>query len=202
MKYIKTLTIFILVLLSIKSNAQCAGTTSFTLTPTPPSGGYTPGTLVTVCFTMSGYTQVGSNWFEGFDINLGPGWTSLTPLTAPANCGGSSTGGQWIWVNSVTSTTTPITTVGPGYFFDLNTDGNPGNDFGDNNTGGCVWTMCFRVTVASSCTPQNLLIQVTPGSDGVWGSFTSTSCDATTPITVYNGNTNPTPIIVGPISHN
>jgi len=202
MKYLKNLTFLILLLISVKTNAQCTGSTSFNLTPLPPPGGYTPGTMVTVCFTMNGYTQTGSNWFEGFDINLGPGWTGLTPISAPANCGGNSTGGQWIWMNSVTSVATPVVTVGPGYFFDLNNDGNAGNDFGDNNTSSCSWTMCFRVTVANSCLPQNLLIQVTPGSDGVWGSYTSTACDVTTPINVYNGNSNPTPITIGPISHN
>jgi hypothetical protein len=203
MKLIKYL-LFILLfsIITINGYSQCNGTTSFNLTPSPPPGGYLPGTIVTVCFTMNGYTQVGSNWFEGFDINLGPGWTSLTPISAPANCGGSSTGGQWIWMTSVTSVATPVITIGPGYFFDLNNDGNPGNDFGDNNVASCSWTMCFNVTVSNSCTPQNLLIQVTLGSDGVWGSYTSTSCDLTTPINIYNGNSNPTPITIGPISHN
>lgn len=195
---------YILFSLSLfKSFSQCSGNLTFTLTPSPPVGGYTPGTTVNVCVTLQSFTQTGSNWFEGFDINLGPGWTNVTPISAPANCGGNSTGGQWLWMNSVTSNATPITTVGPGYFFDLNTDGNPGNDFGDSNSSGnCTWTMCFRVTVSNICTPQNLLIQITPGSDGVWGSYTSTSCDALTPINVYNGNSNPTSITIGPISHN
>jgi hypothetical protein len=202
MKYLKIVVFLILTFFSLKISAQCTGATSFNLSPAPPPTGYLPGTVVTVCFTMNGYNQVGSNWFEGFDINLGPGWTSLTPISAPANCGGNSTGGQWIWMNSVTSTATPPTTVGPGYFFDLNNDGNAGNDFGDNNVSSCSWTMCFSVTVVNSCTPQNLLIQVTPGSDGVWGSYTSTACDVTTPINVYNGNSNPNIITIGPISHN
>lgn len=183
--------------------SQCNGPVTFTLNPPPPAGGYLPNTTVTVCVTMSSYNQVGSNWFEGFDINLGPGWTNLTPISAPANCGGNGTGGQWIWMNSVTSTTTPITTVGPGYFFDLSIDGNPGNDFGDSNTSGnCSWTMCFSVKVSSLCTPQNLSIQVAPGADGVWGSFTSTACDIITYTNIYSGTSNPTPIVIGPINHN
>jgi hypothetical protein len=202
MTKLKLFLFFIFILLQNLIFGQCNGVTSFVLTPPPPAGGYVSGTQVNVCFTMNGYNQLGSNWFEGFDINLGPGWTSLTPVSAPANCGGSSTGGQWIWMNSVTSVATPVVTVGPGYFFDLNNDGNAGNDFGDSNSSGCSWTMCFSVTVANSCTPQNLLIQVTPGSDGVWGSYNSTSCDITTPINVYNGNSNPLPITIGPISHN
>ena len=182
------------------SFTQCNGVQSFTLSPSPVGGTYLPGQTVTMCYTMNGYTQAGTNWIEGFDLTLGLGWASVTPQTAPANCGGNATGGQWVWKTSVTSTTTPIVTVGPGYFFDLTVDGNPGNDFGD--AGSCVWTFCVTLTVANVCTPQNLLLQVTPGSDGMWGSYTSSTCDLATPFTVFNGTINTTPIVLGPISHN
>jgi predicted small secreted protein len=175
------LVIFILLFCST-AFSQCNGTQSFTLTPMPVAGTYLPGQTVTACYTMTGYTQAGTNWIEGFDLTLGAGWASVAPQTAPANCGGNATGGQWTWMTSVTSTTTPITTVGPGYFFDLNIDGNPGNDFGD--AGNCTWTFCVTLTVANACTPQSLLLQVTPGSDGVWGSYNSSTCDAVTPFTV------------------
>ena len=180
--------------------SQCVGSQSFTLTPPPVGGTYNPGQVVTLCYTLNSYTQTNFNYFEGFDLNLGSGWASVTPQTAPANCGGGS--GQWIWMTSVTSTATPVTTVGPAYFFDLSTDGNPGNDFGDNNTSNCSWTFCVTLTVANVCTPQSLLIQVTAGSDGVWGSYSSTACDALTPNTVFNGTINVTPFLVGPITHN
>jgi hypothetical protein len=146
---------------------------------------------------MTGYSQAGSNWVEGFDINLGPGWTNLAPGAPPANCGGNATGGQWIWMNV---NNTPVGPVGPGWFFDLNNDGNPANDFGDS--GSCSWSFCFTVTVAQGCTPQNLLIQVIPGSDGLWGSWNSTACDLTNPFNVYNGNSSAQPVPLGPISHN
>jgi hypothetical protein len=184
----------------ILSVGQCNGVQSFTLTPVPVGGTYLPGQTVTMCYTMNGYTQAGTNWIEGFDLTLGGGWASVAPQTAPTNCGGNATGGQWVWKTSVTSTTTPIVTVGPGYFFDLTVDGNPGNDFGD--AGSCVWTFCVTLTVANVCTPQSLLIQVTPGSDGMWGSYTSTTCDIATPFNVFNGTINITLPIVGPITHN
>jgi hypothetical protein len=193
------LVIFILLFCST-AFSQCNGTQSFTLTPMPVAGTYLPGQTVTACYTMTGYTQAGTNWIEGFDLTLGAGWASVAPQTAPANCGGNATGGQWTWMTSVTSTTTPITTVGPGYFFDLNIDGNPGNDFGD--AGNCTWTFCVTLTVANACTPQSLLLQVTPGSDGVWGSYNSSTCDAVTPFTVFNGTINTTPIVLGAIQHN
>ena len=193
--------LFILtILINFISFSQCVGTQSFTLTPPPVGGTYNPGQVVTLCYTLNSYTQTNFNYFEGFDLNLGPGWASVTPLTAPANCGGG--GGQWIWVTSVTSTATPVTTVGPGYFFDLNINGNPGNDFGDNNTSNCSWTFCVTLTVANVCTPQSLLIQVTAGSDGVWGSYSSTACDVLTPNTIFNGTINTTPFSLGSITHN
>jgi len=199
----KSLSFYILFsLVILKLSAQCSGNLTFTLNPAPPVNGYNPGTVVNVCVTMQSFTQTGSNWFEGFDINLGPGWTNVTPVTAPANCGGNSTGGQWLWMNSVTSNATPVTTVGPGYFFDLNTDGNPGNDFGDSNSSNCSWTMCFRVTVAANCTPQNLSIQVAAGADGVWGSYTSTQCDNVNYVNIYTGTSNATSVVLGSISHN
>jgi hypothetical protein len=181
-------------------HSQCNGTQSFTLTPLPVAGTYLPGQTVTACYTMTGYTQAGTNWIDGFDLTTGAGWASVTPQTAPANCGGNGTGGQWVWKTSVTSTTTPITTVGPGYFFDLTVDGNPGNDFGDS--GSCTWTFCVTLVVANTCTPQSLLLQVTPGSDGLWGSYTSTACDAATPFAVFNGTINATPPVLGAIQHN
>jgi hypothetical protein len=194
-----TLTI-LLILFNLYVFGQCNGTTSFTLTPQPVNNTYQAGQTVTVCFTMNGYTQASTNWFEGFDLNLGVGWQSVSPQTPPANCGGNNSGGQWVWRTSVTSTTTPITTVGPGYFFDLNNDGNPGNDFGDS--GSCIWSFCVTLVVANTCTTQSLLIQVTPGSDGVWGSYNSSSCDNVTPINVFNGTINSVPITLGPITHN
>jgi hypothetical protein len=191
------------ILTSLSLHAQCNGTQSFTLNPAPPPGGYLPGTAVNVCYTMNGWngTNVQSNWLEGFDINLGPGWTNLTPGAPPANCNGG--GGQWLWMNSTTSSATGIT-VGPGWFFEGPaggpTDGNPGNDWGDFGTT-CSWTFCFTVTVAQGCTPQNLLIQVTAGADGTWGSWGNNACPQT-PFTVYNGNSSAQPIPLGAISHN
>jgi len=196
----KLFVVILFVFISYFSYSQCNGTQSFTLTPPPSSGTYLPSQTVTACYTMNGYTQAGTNWIEGFDLTLGAGWASVTPQTAPANCGGAATGGQWVWKTSVTSTTTPIVTVGPGYFFDLTIDGNPGNDFGD--AGSCVWTFCVTLTVANVCTPQSLLLQVSAGSDGVWGSYSSSTCDATTPFTVFNGTINATTPILGNIIHN
>ena len=196
----KLINVVLFIFLTCLGYSQCAGIQSFTLTPPPVGGTYLPGQTVTMCYTMVGYSQAGTNWIDGFDLTLGVGWASVTPQTTPLNCGGNSTGGQWVWKTSVTSTTTPVVTVGPGYFFDLTVDGNPGNDFGDS--GSCTWTFCVTLTVANVCTPQSLQIQVTAGPDGLWGSYTSNSCDTVTPFTVFNGTINATPPTLGSISHN
>jgi hypothetical protein len=198
--YMKLFKLILFFLLTHLGYSQCAGTQTFTLTPPPVNNTYNPGQVVTLCYTLNSFTQTGTNWFEGFDLNLGAGWASVSPQTSPVNCGGNSTGGQWIWRTSVTSTSTPVQIVGPGYFFDLSTDGNPGNDFGDS--GGCSWSFCVTLAVANVCTPQSLQIQVTAGPDGLWGSYTSTACDVVTPNTVFNGTINATNPVLGNIIHN
>ena len=199
MKFLKTL-FFIFLINSFYS--QCVGIESFTLTPPPPAGGYLPGTVVNVCYTMDGWTEINSNWLEGFDINLGNGWTNLTPGLPPDDCF-ITTSGQWLWMITTTSSTTGFT-VGPGWFYEFGSPGNlnPGDDFGDwDPNGTCSWSFCFDITVVNSCNPLDLTIQVTAGGDGTWGSFSNLSCTPT-PFNIYNGNINQTLPPVGPISHN
>ena len=104
----KHLFIVLAVLLSSVAKAQ-PGPTTYTLNPQPINGQYSTGTVVTMCFTMTGFGGCGSaEWFEGFDLNLGPGWTNVSPVTPPADCGGAAGGGQgWIWL------VTNNTAVGP-----------------------------------------------------------------------------------------
>ena len=142
--------------------------------------------------------NVGSNWLEGFDINLGSGWTNLQPQNPPANCQGGA--GNWVWViNNFTQSGM----IGPGWFFDSGIsgplNGNPSDDWGDQ--GNCTWSFCFNVTVANVCTTSSLLIQVTAGADGDWGNWINNSYP-TTPFTIYNGNINPNLPTLGNISHN
>jgi len=192
--------ILIFFLLSKISFSQCVGNQTFTINPPSPAAGYTPGTVVTVCYTMNGWPglNVGSNWLEGFDINLGPGWTNLQQAAAPANCQGG--GGNWVWM---LNNFTPSGLVGPGWFFDSGINGplnnNPADDWGDS--GSCIWSFCFNITVTNVCTPQNLLIQVTAGADGTWGNWINNSCP-TTPFTIYNGTINTTLPSITNINHN
>jgi gliding motility-associated-like protein len=173
--------------LNFKTQAQpCVGSVSFTINPQPVGGGYAPGTVVTYCYTVNNFTQAGVNWFEGFSIQLGAGWLpgSITPVTPPANLAGG--GGTWIWVaNTFTVPPPNVGTVGPGYFFDLNNNGIPWDDFGDAGAG--PWTMCFSVTVGNTA-GASLGVGVAPVSDGFAGSWGSNACDGLvfTPVTPNN----------------
>ena len=168
--------------------AQCAGIPSFTLNPAPVNGNYEPGTVVTMCYTLNGWdTSFGSNWLEGFSINLGPGWVSYSPVSAPDDCGGATPPQGWLWMESVTNNAGTLT-VGPGYFYEGPqgpTDGNTGNDWGDFGTN-CLWTFCVLLQVTDECDPLSLLIEVTPYADGTMGSWGNESCfDG--PFQVFNG---------------
>jgi hypothetical protein len=40
---------------------------------------------------------VSSRMVRRISINLGPGWTNLTPGLPPADCNETPADGQWIW---------------------------------------------------------------------------------------------------------
>jgi len=172
---------------------------------------YLPNTTVTVCYSLQSFTETGGNWLEGFDINLGSGWniSTLTPGNPPGNCAGG--GGQWIWMNSVTSSATGQT-VGPGWFFEDGStlggpvDGNPGNDWGDQEPFGtnCVWNFCFQITTNNNCIPgQSLYIGITAAGDGNWGSWLNQSCGTTPYVMLPNNSTINTQLpSLGLINHN
>ena len=177
----------LLLLSTLKVAAQpCVGSVNFTINPQPVGGGYAPGTVVTYCYTVNGYTQAGANWLEGFSIQLGAGWLpgSITPTTPPGNLNGG--GGQWIWVANTFNVPPPnVGTVGPGYFFDLNNNGIPWDDFGDAGAG--PWTFCFSVTVGSNA-GASLGVGIAPLSDGFAGSWGGNACDGIVYTTVTPNN--------------
>jgi hypothetical protein len=127
------------------------------------------------------------NWLHAVCPSFGPGWSPATFVSVnPANCSGA---GQWNYYNAlITSTATGITT-GPGWFYDSPLgdgnggypDGNPGDNFGDNNAlNSCDWTFCFSITTV----PPNLCvngtslnISIDTYGDGESGSWTSFACN-------------------------
>lgn len=179
------------VFVTMSLDAQCVGTQSATVTPLGP---YTGGQVITFCYTMTNWygLNVGSNWLEGFAI-MANGVTNITPIAPPQNCNGG--GGSWIWVVNGPH--------GTGWFFEAPiggpTDGNPSNDYGDFGTN-CTWTFCFKATVVQSCNPLPLLVQVTAGADGDWGSWTNPACP-TIPYTLFSGLLTPQPVTTSQIFH-
>ena len=185
-----------LILISLVLSAQndCMGTENFNVNPAPVNGGYAPGTTVQFCITYNNWnTGIGTNWLEGFDLNLGPGWdlTTLTPTTYPANNGGNGSGGQWLWIPG-TFNGNPASSggggnqFGPGFFFDLNTNGQTTDDWGDFGTG--PWTLCFTIVVGPTV-GNSLSIQVSPVSDGFAGSWGTNGCNGLYPAELSPGST-------------
>lgn len=192
--------LFLLLFVPLFGFSQCVGTQSAVLSPAPTGGGYSPGTVVTMTFTMNGWngTQFGSNWLEGFSLNLGSGWVSLNPVLEPSNC---SQNGTWLWVQSSTSASIGLV-EGPGYFYEGNlggpTDGEPGNDWGDFGTI-CDWVFTVELVVTDQCDPLSLLIEVETFADGTMGSWGTQSCfDA--PYVVFNGVVDGSNVVTPPIS--
>lgn len=182
---------FTLTLNNWQNCAQCITNASLSVTPPPINGNYQNGTQVTFCFTIDGYNQQTTNWLSAVVPTFGPGWdmTTLTPGAPPAAIGGA---GTWIWTNNVTSTATGLTVPDWGWYFDLDNDGNPGNNFGDsqyNNhpTGGDgllagPWQdFCWTITVAD-CPPgqtgDDLSVNINTLADGEIGSWQSLGCAA------------------------
>ena len=169
----KLLTI-LLIFFTTTTYSQCVSNQSFTLTPPGP---YQPGDVVVVDYTLGTFTQLNVNWIIAFQINLGVGWTNLTPITAPGNPAGSA--GNWLW--DLQNTYTGGFNFGPGWRF-VNT-GNAG--WGTSSSG--PFTMSFQVTVASTCTPDNLSIGIEVFDDCITGGWRNGGCCIDPVYNIYNG---------------
>jgi gliding motility-associated-like protein len=188
-KLILTLSIL---LTSIIGYSQCEGVITYTIdTPPGPGSTYPPGTTVQLCVTMTGWNgnAEGSNWNEGFGLNLGVGWDVVTPVSPPDDAE-SDASGTWLWMTNVTSDATGLT-AGPGYFFEGPTgpiDGNPGNDWGDYcMNGDCIWTFCVDLTAQNGIPGLDLHIGVTQYADGTMGSWGTEMCTPTQDV-IFDGS--------------
>ncbi|MBP7513518.1 MAG: hypothetical protein KA791_03155, partial [Flavobacteriales bacterium] len=153
---------------------------TFTASPPPVAGEYQSGQTVTFCYTVTNWTIINVNWFHGISMAFGAGWdmSTLAPGPPPPTCGTS--GGTWGWYNICDGTSgTALPPMGPGYFFDLDNDGNPGNNFGDLCSGAVDWEFCFSITTASGamCVDgANLNVTVNSYGDSESGSWGSAGC--------------------------
>ena len=85
---------------SLDAIAQpCLGTQTHSYSPisspTLPIGAFIPGQVITLTYTLQSFNGININWIHAFQIILGPGFTNLTPITAPGNPAGAI--GNWVW---------------------------------------------------------------------------------------------------------
>ncbi|MCS6979659.1 MAG: SprB repeat-containing protein, partial [Flavobacteriales bacterium] len=152
---------------------------SVTLNPPPANGAYNPGQTVTICVTVNSYNQLGANWMHGCYLsNFGNGWNTATyqGISAP-----QANTGQYIWASNFTSTAFGAFITNPGWYFDLNNDGNPGNNFGQSNSNGPFpRTFCFSIQTTQNCSGgnTNLSFSIHVTSDGQTGSWGNSACGA------------------------
>lgn len=173
----------LLFLLSTAGSAlaqPCLTAYTFTASPLPVNGQYQCGQTVTFCITITGWNTTNANWIHGVVPVLGPGWdaSTLTPTVTSPTQGGSN--GTWGWFPVCSGTAgTAIGPVGPGFFFDLNNDGNPGNNFGDFVNGACNFQFCWSVQVPTGAACVNgLSLGMTANvyGDSETGSWGSSGC--------------------------
>jgi large repetitive protein len=174
--------------LSLQNSFDCAGCviqSGLTVNPPPVNGNYQAGQTVTFCYTITDYNQTSVNWLHGVVPTFSAGWDMSTlTTTLPANCSGA---GNWGWYNTTVTSTATGQVTGPGFYYESPLgspsgvlDGNPGNNFGDNNPSNtCDWTFCWTITTASPavCVPgTSLNITIDTYGDGESGSWTSLAC--------------------------
>ncbi|MCC6385717.1 MAG: gliding motility-associated C-terminal domain-containing protein [Bacteroidia bacterium] len=206
--------VYLCLLITSYLQAQnCIGSSTISITPPPNplTGCYEAGSTITVCVSITNYSQGGINWLHGIVPLLGSGWdsTTLAAVSASPSCDGM---GVWGWFTSCTSTNTGLS-FGPGFYYDTPSgsstgiiDGIPGNNYGDN----CIsftWNFCFSVATISGISAQlSGNIGVTVYGDQVSGSWTVVGCTPETILLPYCIQENctvqlPTLITTNPACH-
>ena len=184
----KRLLTILLLALALTSHSQCVSNETFVMSP---GGTYSPGQTITVWYTLGAFTGINTNWIHAFQINLGVGWTNLTPLSAPPNPAGSI--GNWTW--DLQHTFIGGMNFGPGWRFE-----NTGNtDWGTSSVGPFI--MSFEVTVDGVCTPEDLSINIEVFDDCTTGGWSNGACCVDPPFQIYSGNVLPNLISTSLIYH-
>jgi len=200
--------ILLFLLLPLTTLSQCILDDNVTVDVPPIGGVYQPGQVLTFTYTINDYQGLSTNWLHGISLILGSGYdvATLAPFGLPTN---NSAFGQWLWVNSITSSLSGFTVNNPGWFYDnglggpVFLDGDPGNNWGDGMLG--PWTFQWTVTVGQ-CPPNidgdDLSIIIENWADGETGSWINFDCQ-NDPNEVFNATIECCPIVItGLITHN
>jgi len=156
-----------------------------------PAGPYQPGQVVLFNYSLYSWNQINLNWVIAFQFNFGAGW-NITPGPPPANT--STQSGFWMWDNQHTYPSG--LNFGPGYRF-VNTGIYP--DWGSSSTG--PLSMSFTLTVAQTCTADNLSVSVQVFGDCQTGGWWNGVCCHDPALNIYNGVVQLPPIITSNINH-
>ena len=184
----KRLLIILCLLTALRATSQCSSNQSAVLTPLGP---YTSGQVVSVSYTLGSFAGININWIHAFQINLGVGWTNPTPTTTPGNPFGST--GNWLW--DLQNTYPAGFNFGPGWrFVNAFTSG-----WGTSSSG--PFTMSFQVTVATTCTTDNLSISMNVFDDCTTGGWANGTCCNDPAYNIYNGVVQVPPIVTSDINH-
>ena len=165
---------------------NCLGQNTISITPL--ENVFECGETATICLTVDTWNTTNANWIHGIVANFGPGWdlSTLVPGPPPTTIG--FTTGTWGWYNTCTSTSgVGLPPQGPGFFFDLDNDGDPGNNFGDFATVG-PWEFCWTISVLSGndcINGADLTITFDIFGDSETGSWGGPGCN-TDPMPFYN----------------
>ena len=163
---------------------DCVFQSTLNVNPQPVNGFYSPGQQITFCYTITNYNQASINWLHGVVPTFGPGWNpaTLTPVSA-TNISGA---GAWNWYTTNVTSSATGSVNGPGYYYESPLgspngvmDGNPGNNFGDNNPNNLPWTFCWRISTdpGVNCVQgASLNMSINTLGDGESGSWQSLAC--------------------------
>jgi gliding motility-associated-like protein len=179
------LIIFVLLISKLAFGQNCLQSYTFTASPPPTNGGYAPGTTVTFCLNVTNFYQTNSNWLHGITPTFGPGWNmaTISPGAVPGSCSGS---GNWGWFpGGVSASSGSGQSYGAGFYYETASgnsvcgcyNGNPGDNFGDDNVNNCSWQFCITITSNTSCT-NGTSLDVSFRTTGDWesGSWGSSGC--------------------------
>jgi hypothetical protein len=146
-----------------------------------PEGPYEIGDVVTVDYTLNNFYQLNVNWVIAFQINLGNGWTNLSPISTPINTNINNYYGSGYWIWDLENIFPSGLEFGPGFRF-INTTGLP--DWGSSSTGPLSFS--FQATVAESCVPEDLFISINVYGDCQTGGWNNGDCCSDTALVNYN----------------
>jgi hypothetical protein len=192
--------------LTFTANAQeCVNGQTFTLSSAGP---YQPGDVVEVTYTLDAFDQININWIIAFEINIGEGWSNLTPILFPENPNPNNNlgTGYWIWDNQ--NTFPSDLNFGPGFRF-INDGAEYEWDYGwyqtsngwnfgwhqelvagDPNWGSSStgpFIMSFQITVSETCSADDLSIGIEVFGDCLTGSWNNGNCCNDPEFLIYNG---------------